>query len=295
MRWLERRSYAICNSVTFRDTQVVRCVDDRRTGEKIPVGDQIRIAVWLACLAGNIPLSNFNADIWPYLTALDRRQPFRPSGAQATVREIEALGAKAVAINADLRKGKEATDSISEQFKAAMIATIGEPWLDILVNNAGVAPAISLAQTSESVFDEVMTVNLKAPFFLIQALADNIRDNGRIINISTGFARVAAPTHPAYAAFERCTRNSDAGACAGVRSSRHHCEYGHAGVTETDMNASWMAVPEARAGAEAMSVFSRVGQTAPVSRHSGDFGSEVQRDIDQSRRDAQEIGSSVPP
>jgi 3-oxoacyl-[acyl-carrier protein] reductase len=66
--------------------------------------------------------------------------------AQATVREIEALGAKAVAINADLRKGKEATDSISEQFKAATIVAIGEPWLDILVNNAGVAPAISLAQ-----------------------------------------------------------------------------------------------------------------------------------------------------
>ena len=39
--------------------------------------------------------------------------------AQATVCEIEALGAKAIAINADLRKGKEATDSISEQFKAA--------------------------------------------------------------------------------------------------------------------------------------------------------------------------------
>ena len=36
------------------------------------------------------------------------------------------------------------------------------------------------------------------------------------------------------------------------------------GVTETDMNAAWMAIPEARAGAEAMSVFSRVGQPADV-------------------------------
>lgn len=42
--------------------------------------------------------------------------------AQSTVREIEALGAKAVAIKADLRKGKEATDSIWEQFKTAAIA-----------------------------------------------------------------------------------------------------------------------------------------------------------------------------
>ena len=49
--------------------------------------------------------------------------------AQATVREIEALGAKAVAINADLRNGKEATDSIWKQFEAAAIAATGEFWL----------------------------------------------------------------------------------------------------------------------------------------------------------------------
>lgn len=36
------------------------------------------------------------------------------------------------------------------------------------------------------------------------------------------------------------------------------------GVTETDMNAAWITIPEARAGAEAMSVFSRVGQPADV-------------------------------
>ena len=120
--------------------------------------------------------------------------------ARATIREIEALGSKAVAIKADLSRGKAATDSLWEQFSAAAIAATDEPGLDILVNNAGVAPAISLSQTSESAFDEVMTVNFKAPFFLIQAVADHIRDSGRIINVSTGFTRVAAPTHPAYAA-----------------------------------------------------------------------------------------------
>jgi NAD(P)-dependent dehydrogenase (short-subunit alcohol dehydrogenase family) len=35
-------------------------------------------------------------------------------------------------------------------------------------------------------------------------------------------------------------------------------------VTETDMNAEWLSSSEARAGAEAMSVFSRVGQLAGV-------------------------------
>ncbi|MGF6871072.1 SDR family oxidoreductase [Paraburkholderia tuberum] len=184
--------------------------------------------------------------------------------AHTTIREIEALGSKAVAINADLSRGKEATDSIWEQFKAAAIAATGEPRLDILVNNAGVAPAIPLSQTSESAFDEVMTVNFKAPFFLIQAVADHIRDNGRIINVSTGFTRVAAPTHPAYAASKGALETLTLALAPEFGSRGITVNTVMPGVTETDMNAAWITVPEARAGAEAMSVFSRVGQPADV-------------------------------
>jgi NAD(P)-dependent dehydrogenase (short-subunit alcohol dehydrogenase family) len=36
------------------------------------------------------------------------------------------------------------------------------------------------------------------------------------------------------------------------------------GVTETDMNAGWLAAPEARAGAEALSVFSRIGRADDI-------------------------------
>ncbi len=184
--------------------------------------------------------------------------------AHATIREIEDLGSKAVAIKADLSRGKEATDRIWEQFKAAAMAATGEPRLDILVNNAGVAPAISLSQTSESVFDEVLTVNFKAPFFLIQAIADHIRDNGRIINVSTGFTRVAAPTHPAYAASKGALETLTLALAPEFGSRGITVNAVMPGVTETDMNAAWITVPEARAGAEAMSVFSRVGQPADV-------------------------------
>jgi NAD(P)-dependent dehydrogenase (short-subunit alcohol dehydrogenase family) len=180
--------------------------------------------------------------------------------AHATIREIEALGSKAVAIKADLSRGKEATDSIWEQFKAAT----GEPRLDILVNNAGVAPGSSLSQTSESLFDEVMTINFKAPFFLIQAVADHIRDNGRIINISTGFTRVAAPTHPAYAASKGAIETLTLALAPEFGARGITVNAVRPGVTDTDMNAAWLAVPEARAGAEAMSVFSRLGQAGDV-------------------------------
>lgn len=184
--------------------------------------------------------------------------------AKATVREIENLGTKAVAVPADLRNGKDATDSLWEQFKAAALAATGEPKLDILVNNAGIAPATSLSQTSEHAFDELMTINLKAPFFLIQAVADHIRDNGRIINVSTGFTRVAAPGHPAYAASKGALETLTLALAPEFGPRGITVNTVMPGVTETDMNSDWLAIKEARDGAEAMSVFSRVGQPADV-------------------------------
>ncbi|MDX8530816.1 SDR family oxidoreductase [Mesorhizobium sp. VK25A] len=184
--------------------------------------------------------------------------------AEATIREIEALGSRGVAIRADLRQGKQAAESIWAQFKEAAASTEGEPRLDILVNNAGIAPALPLAQTSEPIFDELMTINLKAPFFLIQAVADHIRDNGRIINVSTGFTRVAAPNHPAYAASKGALENLTLALAPAFGPRGITVNAVVPGVTDTDMNAQWLAVPEARAGAEAMSVFSRLGRPDDV-------------------------------
>ncbi|TGT73709.1 MULTISPECIES: SDR family NAD(P)-dependent oxidoreductase [unclassified Mesorhizobium] len=183
--------------------------------------------------------------------------------ADATVRDIEALGTRAVAIGADLRDAKAAADSIAGTFRAAALAATGKAGLDILVNNAGIAVATPLAQTSEATFDDLMTINFKAPFFLIQTLANDIRDDGRIINVSTGFTRIAAPTHPAYAASKGALETLTLALAPDFASRGITVNSVMPGVTETDMNADWLAT-DARAGAEALSVFSRVGQPADV-------------------------------
>ena len=57
-----------------------------------------------------------------------------------------------------------------------------------LVNNAGVYPLGGLTSTTEAAWDEAMTVNLKAPFLLIQAVAETMAKGqfgGRIVNISS--------------------------------------------------------------------------------------------------------------
>lgn len=57
-----------------------------------------------------------------------------------------------------------------------------------LVNNAGIYPFGGLSDTTEAGWDEAMTVNLKAPFLLIQAVAETMKKNsfgGRIVNVSS--------------------------------------------------------------------------------------------------------------
>jgi 3-oxoacyl-[acyl-carrier protein] reductase len=164
----------------------------------------------------------------------------------------------------DLRHGKDAADSLWAQFGEAARSETGSSALDILVNNAGIAPALPLKQTSEAAFDEVMTINYKAPFFLIQAVADHIRDNGRVINVSTGFTRIAAPTHPAYAASKGALETLTLALAPEFAARGITVNAVLPGVTETDMNAEWLASPDARAGAEALSVFSRVGKAEDV-------------------------------
>ncbi len=184
--------------------------------------------------------------------------------AERTIGEIEALGTKAIGIQADLRQGKQAADSIWQQFRSAILDATGLPKFDILVNNAGIAPALPMLQTGEAEFDHVMIVNLKAPFFLIQAVAGHLRDNGRIINVSTGFTRVAAPSHPAYAASKGALETLTLAIAPDFGSRGITVNAVMPGVTETDMNAEWLANPEARAGAESMSVFSRLGHPDDV-------------------------------
>ncbi len=57
-----------------------------------------------------------------------------------------------------------------------------------LVNNAGIYPFGGIANTTEAAWDEAMDVNLKAPFLLIQAVAEPMAKSphgGRIVNISS--------------------------------------------------------------------------------------------------------------
>jgi len=103
-------------------------------------------------------------------------------------------GGQATAVQIDL-----ADDDAVDELMA--FATRHLDGLDILVNNAAVnfRPA-PIAETDDEMFDAVMTVNARAVFCAIRLAAREMRDNGRVINISTLNTIRPAPGNAAYAA-----------------------------------------------------------------------------------------------
>jgi NAD(P)-dependent dehydrogenase (short-subunit alcohol dehydrogenase family) len=57
--------------------------------------------------------------------------------------------------------------------------------IDILVNNAGIMPFHRFGSVSVGDYDAVLNTNLRAPFFLSQAVIAKMPDGGRIINIAS--------------------------------------------------------------------------------------------------------------
>ncbi len=89
-------------------------------------------------------------------------------GAAETVREIEAMGRRAVALQADLLSEAD-TASLLPRAGGAM----GEP-ITVLVNNASIFEYDSIETATRESWDRHLESNLRAPFVLTQALAAQI-------------------------------------------------------------------------------------------------------------------------
>jgi pteridine reductase len=98
--------------------------------------------------------------------------------ARAAVAEIEKLGRRSVALQADLAQISE----LPQLFQKVQ-ANFGQ--LDILVNSAANFLQTEFASTTEKVWDASLDTNLKAVFFCCQAAAPLLKkSNGAIINFA---------------------------------------------------------------------------------------------------------------
>ena len=118
--------------------------------------------------------------------------------AESAAREIEGLGRKAAAFRLDTGDLRS-----FDGFVAAVRQTL-ESWtrerFDYLVNNAGNSLHSGFAETTEAQFDAIVNVHFIGVYFLTQKLLPLMNDGGRIVNISSGLARLALPGSSAYGA-----------------------------------------------------------------------------------------------
>ena len=115
------------------------------------------------------------------------------TGAEATVKQIVDAGGKAAAFNADFRE----VAPIQSMARAA-VAFLG--GLDVLVNNAGITMNQPFEKTTVEQFDTLYAVNVRAPYFMSQAVvADLEQSQGVIINIASIHAFRAYIEHTVYA------------------------------------------------------------------------------------------------
>jgi len=100
--------------------------------------------------------------------------------ANAVVAEIEKMGRKGLAVQADVSSFDDAqkmVDKVIEEFGG----------VDILVCNAGINRDATVWKMSEEQWDQVLDINLKGYFNYIHAVAPHFREkkSGRIINITS--------------------------------------------------------------------------------------------------------------
>jgi 3-oxoacyl-[acyl-carrier protein] reductase len=100
------------------------------------------------------------------------------SKARAVVAGIQGKGGKAVAVQADMSVVSDARRLVADT--AAQFGRV-----DILVNNAGKFVPKSFLDTTEADFDTQMALHAKGPYFAMQEAARVMRDQGRIVNISS--------------------------------------------------------------------------------------------------------------
>ena len=128
-------------------------------------------------------------------------------------------GARVMIHGLGSREGKETAESIQsdggeaswavadlrdEDACRSLVGQAVERWgrLDILVNNAGIFPRGNVESTSVALWDEVFSVNLRAPFILCQQALKHMKDGagGCIINIGSVNAHFGLKNLLAYSA-----------------------------------------------------------------------------------------------
>ena len=158
--------------------------------------------------------------------------------AEATMREIDAKGAKTSVIQADVTQVQEIQAAVDR-----VMLDFGQ--IDILVNNAGIGTSKPPLELSEEEWDRVIDTNLKGVFFFCQRVVPIMirQGRGRIINISSTVAEIGMPGMAPYCASKAGVKLLTKSLAVDLAKYGIQVNAVGPGTVETDINRSVLADP----------------------------------------------------
>ncbi|MBD9543800.1 MULTISPECIES: SDR family oxidoreductase [Ensifer] len=117
----------------------------------------------------------------------------RTEAAKAVADEIIGGGGDARVIQADVSDA----GAVAAMFDTATQAFGG---VDVVVNSAGIMKLAPIADVTDDVVDDTIAINLKGTFNVCREAAKRLRNDGRIINVSSSVIGMRLPTYGIYIA-----------------------------------------------------------------------------------------------
>jgi NAD(P)-dependent dehydrogenase (short-subunit alcohol dehydrogenase family) len=209
---------------------------------------------------------------------------------RATARLFAREGADIVVadVQREPREGGEATDELVAQEsgvqtrfvlcdvtsaadrEAALDAADALGGIDILLNNAAIFRQEDFLEVTEAAFDQMMSINVKAVFFMAQAAARRMirKGGGRIVMLSSIAGLQAGGTAVAYSATKGAVRLMTYGLADALGPHGIRVNAIHPGVIETSMTRidAPIAVDERRAALEQVIPARRLGQPEDIAK-----------------------------
>lgn len=170
------------------------------------------------------------------------------------VQAIQDKGGYALAIPADLADPKAPAEIVE-----CTIKTFGR--LDVLVNNAAAIQHLPVGQATQELFDMHMAVNVRAPYFLVQAALPYLKQSPApvVINISSSSGSLAIPNQAMYGASKAALEYLTRSLAAELAPWRIRVNAIAPGPTDTPIHLTW-------AGDDVAGAYERMKKEVPLGR-----------------------------
>ena len=180
--------------------------------------------------------------------------------ARSAVEEIEALGRRAIAFDGDV-----ADPASAPAFVEAAVRGLG--GVDVFVSNAGICPFHAFLDMPLETFERTMRVNLHGAYWMTQAAANRMKDQGRggaIIAISSISALVGGEMQTHYTPTKAGVHSLMQSCAIALGRYGVRCNSVMPGTIATDINKDDLSDPEKRAYMEGRIPLGRLGEPKDV-------------------------------